>query len=90
MTKKDFVKSFADKAGVSQKDAGSMVESFLSCIEDALVNSGKASFVGWGTFKVTKREERTGINPQTGKKITIAAKNVVKFKAGSSLEDRVN
>ena len=50
----------------------------------------KITLVGFGTFSVTKRAARTGRNPQTGKTIKIAAKNVVKFKAGADLDGSVN
>jgi len=46
----------------------------------------KVALLGFGTFSVTERPERQGINPATKEKITIAAKKVVKFKAGSALE----
>ena len=47
------------------------------------------ALVGFGSFSVTHREARKGRNPQTGKEITIAAKNVVKFKPGAELNDKV-
>ena len=50
---------------------------------------GRVSLVGFGSFSVSKRDARTGRNPQTGKEIQIAAKNVVRFKAGSELSDAV-
>ena len=50
----------------------------------------QVSLVGFGSFSVSKRAARTGRNPQTGKEIKIAAKNVVRFKAGSELSDKVN
>jgi DNA-binding protein HU-beta len=45
--------------------------------------------VGFGTFSVVKRKARTGRNPQTGDKIKIAGKKVIKFKAGKALADKV-
>ena len=55
-----------------------------------LKKGDKISLVGFGTFSVTKRAARTGRNPQTGKTIKIAAKKVVKFKAGATLSATVN
>jgi DNA-binding protein HU-beta len=46
--------------------------------------------VGFGSFAVSKRNARKGRNPQTGKEISIPAKNVIKFKAGSDLTRKVN
>mmetsp|Transcript_6101 Transcript_6101/g.15588 ORF Transcript_6101/g.15588 Transcript_6101/m.15588 type:complete len:367 (-) Transcript_6101:193-1293(-) len=50
----------------------------------------EANLIGFGTFSISKRAARTGRNPQTGKEIKIAAKNVVKFKAGKALSDKLN
>jgi len=55
-----------------------------------LKSGDRVSLVGFGSFSVSKRNARTGRNPQTGKEIQIAAKNVVKFKAGAELADSVN
>jgi len=49
----------------------------------------RVSLVGFGSFSVTHRAARKGRNPQTGKEITIAAKNVIKFKAGAELNSKV-
>jgi len=46
--------------------------------------------VGFGTFAVKDRAERTGRNPQTGQEITIAAAKVPAFKPGKTLKDAVN
>jgi nucleoid DNA-binding protein len=45
--------------------------------------------VGFGTFKVSKRNARTGRNPQTGATIKIAARKVPRFSAGKTLKDAV-
>ena len=58
--------------------------------EKYLKKGDKVSLIGFGTWSVSKRAARTGRNPQTGKTIQIAAKNVVKFKAGSELAKTVN
>ena len=51
---------------------------------------GRVSLVGFGSWSVSNRAARDGRNPQTGATIKIAAKNVIKFKAGSELEGAVN
>ena len=48
------------------------------------------ALVGFGTFAVTERPAREGINPATKAKIQIPAKKVMKFKAGSELTDSLN
>ena len=56
---------------------------------NALKGGERVALVGFGSFSVTHREARKGRNPQTGKEITIAAKNVVKFKPGAELNEKV-
>jgi len=55
-----------------------------------LKKGGRVSLVGFGSWSVSKRSAREGRNPQTGATIKIAAKNVVKFKAGAELSGAVN
>ncbi len=69
--------------------AAKALEAFTSAVSAELKKSGKLGLVGCGTFSVVKRKARTGRNPQTGKAIKIAAKKVVKFKAGKALTDKV-
>ena len=57
----------------------------LGAIHGALKSGDRVSLVGFGSFSVSHRAARTGRNPQTGAEIKIAAKNVVKFKAGAGL-----
>jgi hypothetical protein len=54
------------------------------------LNLPAITLVGFGTFDVKDRAERTGRNPQTGQEITIAAAKVPSFKPGKALKDAVN
>lgn len=90
MNKSDLVSAMADKVGISKSQAGEALEAFMDSTASALKNGEKLILVGFGTFSVSKRAARTGRNPKTGKEIQIAAKNVVKFKAGTGLSENVN
>ena len=89
MSKKEFVEAYAKATGETKKRAEELVNEFLGTVEAALVKGETVQFVGWGTFDVQERAERTGRNPQTGNEIKIAAKKVVKFKVGKKLADKV-
>ena len=65
------------------------MEAYMSVTGDALKKGDKIAIVGFGTFSVQKRAARNGHNPRTGKSIKIAAKKVVKFKAGATLAKKV-
>jgi len=90
MTKAEIVAKVAEELKISKVAAGKAFGVMTSCIEDALKNGEKVTFVGFGTFSVAERKARKGRNPQTGKEIKIAAKKVPKFSAGSALKAAVS
>ncbi len=90
MNKTELVKLMATSAGLSQVAAEKALNGFMEAIKGSMANGEAVTLVGFGTFSVSKRAARKGRNPQTGKTIDIAAKNVAKFKAGSRLSDAVN
>ncbi len=90
MNKSDLIDAMAADAGISKAAAKAALESLTNSVTNTLKKGDKVALVGWGTWSVSKRAARTGRNPQTGAEIKIAAKNVVKFKAGAGLSDSVN
>ncbi len=89
MNKAQLIDAIAEDAGLSKADSRKALDAFLKNTTEALKSGDRVALVGFGSFSVTKREARTGRNPQTGKEIQIPAKKVVKFKAGSELSDSV-
>ena len=90
MTKAELVAVMADGACITKAAAAKALDAFFAAVPKELKKIGKLSLVGFGTFSVLKRKAREGRNPQTGKTIKIAAKKVVKFKAGKELAGKVN
>ena len=89
MNKAELVDAMAAGAGISKADAKRALDAFVGATAGALSKGDRVSLVGFGSFSVSHRAERQGRNPQTGKTITIAAKNVIKFKAGAELSSKV-
>lgn len=79
----------AAAAGLSKVDSKKALDAALDAISDALRSGDKVALLGFGTFSVSERPARTGVNPATGEKIEIAAKKVIKFKPGAELADSV-
>ena len=90
MNKQELIDAISAESGLTKTDATKALNALVNATSTALKSGDKLSLVGFGSFSVSKREARTGRNPQTGKEIQIAAKNVVEFKAGSELEANVN
>lgn len=89
MNKAELVDAMAASAGLSKADAKRALDSFIGATTDALKKGDRVALVGFGSFSVSTRAARKGRNPQTGKEINIAAKKVVKFKAGAELASQV-
>jgi DNA-binding protein HU-beta len=90
MTKAELVEQMAKEAGITKAAANKALSSFVDAIKKALKKKdGKITLVGFGTFAKVRRKARQGINPATGEKIKIKARNAVRFKAGKSLKDTI-
>lgn len=89
MNKAELIDAMASEAGLTKADAKKALDAFIKTTSDALGKGDRVALVGFGSFSVATRAARTGRNPQTGQELKIAAKKVVKFKAGSELSDTV-
>ncbi len=89
MNKAQLIDAIAAEANITKADAKRALDAFVKTTTGALKKGDRVALVGFGSFSVSKRNSRTGRNPQTGAPITISAKKVVKFKAGSELGDAV-
>ena len=89
MNKTELVAAIAEKAEISKKDADKAVEALIETVTEALKAGDKIQLVGFGTFEVRVRPERTGRNPRTKETIKIAASKVPAFKAGAALKNAV-
>ena len=89
MNKAQLIDAIAGDANLTKADAKRALDAFVKTTTSALKQGDRVALVGFGSFSVSKRNARTGRNPQTGKPITIAAKKVVKFKAGADLSGAV-
>ncbi len=90
MNKTELVAAIVDKSGLSKKDAEKALAAFTESVIEALQKGDKIQLVGFGTFEVRNRPERTGRNPITKETITIPATKVPAFKAGAGFKSAVS
>ena len=90
MNKTEFIAAIAEEAGLSKTDAAKAVKAFTDVVVEEMKKGEKIQLVGFGTFEVSERAERKGVNPATGAEITIPASKAPKFKAGKALKDSIN
>ena len=89
MNKTELVNAIAEEAKLTKVQAKAALEATLKAVGETLAKGDKVALIGFGTFSVNKKAARTGVNPRTKAKIKIAAKKVVKFKAGADLNAKL-
>jgi DNA-binding protein HU-beta len=90
INKSELIDVIAEAASLPKVSAGAALDATLEAITKALKQGDTVTLVGFGTFEVRQRGERTGRNPQTGAEIKIKAAKAPAFKPGKGLKDAVN
>jgi len=90
MNKSELIAASAQKSGLTQKDAGKVLDAVLDSIIEAVAKDDKVQLIGFGTFEARQRAERIGRNPQTKAEIKIPATKVPAFAAGKAFKDAVS
>ena len=89
MTTTEFVSKVSKKANVTRKVAAAVVRSLTAAIRESLRKVGMIRITGLGTFRVSERKARSGVNPRTGEKIDIAATKSPRLLPSKALKDAV-
>ena len=89
MTKKEIAKRISEEAGLTQLQTKDIVQRTLDAILQTLVSEGRIELRNFGVFEVRRRASRKARNPRTGETLIAPAKNVVTFKPGREMEQRV-
>lgn len=89
MNKSELIDAIAAKSGVSKADAGKIVDAFVETVVETVAKGEEVRLIGFGTFGVSERAERTGRNPRSGDKIKIPACKAPKFAAGAQFKAAV-
>jgi DNA-binding protein HU-beta len=90
MNKMELIETVATKTAMGKAEAEKIVGAVIDIVTEELKKGGEVTLTGFGSFSVSNRAARTGVNPQNPtQKIQIAATKVPKFKAGKGLKDAV-
>ena len=89
VTKKEIVKTISEDVDLTQLKTKEVVQKAFDAIIDTLVRTGRIELRNFGVFEVKKREPRKARNPRTGAEVYVPAKNVVTFKPGKEMADKI-
>ena len=90
MNKAELIEAVAASAGITKAEAGRAIDGMTDAVSAALKEGEAVTLIGFGTFKVSQRNARTGRNPQTGAELKIPARKAPVFTAGKALKDALN
>ena len=90
MTKKDIIRTIAEEINLPQLQTRKIVLRTFAALIEALVQDGRVELRNFGIFQIKQRETRLARNPRTNEQVVVHARNVVTFKPGKHMEERVN
>ncbi|GAB4333347.1 MAG: HU family DNA-binding protein [Desulfobulbaceae bacterium] len=90
MNKSELIEALAERINLPIREAGSITNTLIDTMTEALANGESIEIRGFGSFVVKEYGSYTGRNPKTGEKIKVAPKKLPFFKVGKELRERVN
>jgi len=89
VTKKEIVKAISERTGLTQLKTKEIVQQTFDSITAALINNGRIELRNFGVFEVRRRKQRKARNPRTGEEVFVPEKNVVTFKPGKEMIEKI-
>jgi len=89
MNKTELIDKIAEQTQLEKNKIALVINSFLDTVTESLSKHESVTLIGFGTFKVRRRQARKGVNPQTRKEMTIPATDVPVISFGESLKESV-
>jgi len=89
MNKSGLISALSEETAFSKKDISKVLASFTRIIERTLKKGEKIAIAGFGTYWISRRPARVGINPATKQRINLPAIAVPRFKPGKHLKEQV-
>ncbi len=87
MTKAELIEAIQAHTDASKKTTGEIVDAVFENVKKAIMEDGRFSYPGFGTFNVRERQARTGRNPRSGAEIKISASKTVAFKPAPTFKN---
>ncbi len=89
MNKSELINELSEETTFSKKDVTRVVDSLTRVIGRTLKKGEKVSITGFGSFWISRRPARKGINPATKERIDLPEVSVPRFKPGKGLREVV-
>lgn len=88
MRKGELIDAMASASELPKTKSREALDAILDSISESLGRGEDVVLPGFGSFKITERKARQGINPLTGAPLDIPARKGVRFKPAASWTQR--
>lgn len=88
-TKREIVKSIAERAALTQAQTSEVIELLLEAIRDTVVEERRVELRNFGVFELKVRRARKARNPVTGETLSVPERQAVVFRPGRAFEEQL-
>ena len=89
MNKTELINSLTEETALPKRDVVRMLDTLARIVGRTLKKGDKVQWSGFGTFTISRRPPRIGINPITREKIQLPATLVMKFRPGKNFKEDI-
>lgn len=89
MNKTELINCLSEETTFNKRDVARVLDALTRIVERTLKKGDKLQWSGFGTFTISRRPPRVGINPATKERINLPETLVPKFKPGKNLKELV-
>jgi integration host factor subunit beta len=90
MIKADLINKLSKDMNITKQEAENGVNIFFETLKEAIKRGEEIELRGFGSFRIRKRDSRSGRNPRTGERVKVPAKKVIYFKPSKILKQMIN
>jgi integration host factor beta subunit len=90
MIKADLINKLSKDMNITKQEAENGVNIFFDTLKEAIKRGEEIELRGFGSFRIRKRDSRSGRNPRTGERVKVPAKKVIYFKTSKILKQMIN
>ena len=85
----ELISVLSQRLQLTKAEVGKRMDETTAIITEELVNDNVVSIVNFGNFEVKKRLERISIQPNTGKKLLVPPKLLVKYRISATFNKKL-
>lgn len=88
MKKIELIKEIAEKTSTEKELVGTILEAFMTSVEEHIANNDRIALSGFGSFRLKRRAAKMGRNISANTPIKVPAQYVPAFKPSEKFKEK--